>query len=368
MKYHLLTILFLVTASVVSGQEELRPGAQSQSWDVFIQRDAVNPASKAVIFVDLLTGETSSVATAGERHTLIDSAVIYFDLIDAQVKLVKPDAIIRDHPFIVMNSGDHSVDWTVSDDGQRIAWAISRRDEDNLLTTSIKVADAAGTEIRELLVYGPRLGIRLIPIAFDDDRETFFVEVHADGTGEATPYTRRTGVFALSFGAKNVATSALPADITCFCPVGFGKGVMLRLVTGNESAGIKVEIHELGTGALRVIPPVSLGSYDEAGNILVSPDGKLAVYSLSQISGLGNGQQEISSVLVLADLENARQSVLNSPMTDLLLPISWTEENSAVIVTQELANGTWKMQLDDGVTVKLADATYLGKLGEMTSA
>ena len=367
MKYHLLTILILVTAVVASGQEELRPGVRSQSWEVFVQRDAENPATTTVIFLDLLTGETSSVATVGERYTLIDGAVIYFDRNDAHVKLVKPDAIIRDHPYIVMNSGDYRVDWAVSGDGQRITWAVSRRDDDNLLTTSIKVADAAGADLREVLVYGPRLGIRLIPIAFDGDNETFYVEVHADGTSEATPYTRRTGLFALSFGAQNVSTNPLPGDQTCFCPVGFGKDLMLRLVTGNDSAGIEVEIHELRSGARRVVPPVSLGSYDEAGNILVSPDGKLAVYALSQITGFGTAQQQISSVVVLADLENARQIVLNSPMTALLRPISWTEDNTAVLVAQEWAGGTWKMQLDDGVSVKVADGRYLGRIGETAS-
>jgi len=363
MKHLLLAIVMLFAATSVNGQDELRPGLSSESWDVFLRQEAGNPADTTIIFIDLLTSETTAVVTSGERHTLIDGAVLYFDRDDQQVKLVKPDGIIRDHPFIVMNSGDFRIDWAISDDGRRIAWAISRKSGDNQLTTALKVADAAGTEIRELLVYGPRQGIRLVPLAFDVSSETVYVEVHADGTAEARAYTRRSGLFALDFGAENVSTSALLGDRTCFCAVGFGDDVMLRLVASGGSPGIELNIHELSTGTLRIVPPVSLGSYDQAGNILISPDGRMAVYALSQVSGFATEHEEISSVIVLADLENARQMVVNYPMSALARPISWTEDNSAVLLTQEGLGGTWKMQLDDGKTVKVADGTYLGIVG-----
>ncbi|MCY3780194.1 MAG: hypothetical protein OXG78_07795 [Chloroflexi bacterium] len=363
MKHLLLAIAMLLSAVLASGQDELRPGVSSQSWDVFIQRGAENPIETVVIFIDLLTGESIGVVTAGERYTLVGGAVLYFDHAEQQVKLVKPDGIIRDHSFVAMDSGDFRIDWAVSGDGRRIAWANSHKSDDNLLTTTLKVADAAGTEIRELLVYGPRQGIRLVPVAFAGNSETFYLEVHADGTQEAGTYTRRSGLFALDYGGKNVVTSALPGEETCYCAVGFGNDFMLRLVAGGDSAGPELEIHELRTGALRKAPPVSLGDYNEAGNLLVSLDGTLAVYALSQVSGYATDQEEIRSVIVLVDLENARQMAVNYPMSAPVRPISFTEDNSALLLTQAGIGGTWKMQLDDGGTVKVADSVYLGTIG-----
>lgn len=364
MRHLLLAIAVFLTAFIISGQGDLRPDLSSQSWDVFIKQGAENPSETSVIFIDLLTGDSIAVVTAGDRHTLIDGAVLYFDQAEQQVKLVKPDGIIRDHPFVVLDSSDLRIDWAVSADGRRIAWAISRKSDNEQLTTTLRVADAAGTEIRDLLIYGPRSGIRLVPLAFNETGETFYVEVHADGTADAGAYTRRSGLFALDFSADHVATSALPGDRTCFCAVGFAENVMVQLGQRGGSAGTQLEIYELGTGAMRVVPPVSLGSYNEAGNILVSADGNMAVYALSQITGFTAEQQEVRSVIVLADLANAKQMVINYPMSALARPISWTEGNSAVLLTQEGSGATWKMQLDDGETVKVADAVYLGMLGD----
>ncbi len=366
MKHLLLAIIMLFAAATASGQNDLRPGFSSQSWDVYLQQEAGNPTETTVIFIDLLTGDSASVVTAGERHTLIDGAVLYFDWADRQVKLVKPDGIIRDHPYIASTSEDYRVDWAVSDDGGRIAWAVSRKDDDNLLTTMLSVADVAGVEIRELLVYGPRQGIRLAPLAFAGAGETIYIEAHAEGTEASSSYVRRSGLFALHFGGENVATNALPGERACFCAVGFGDDIMARLVSDSDSAGIKLEIYELSSGGLRTVPPVSLGNYDEAGNIVISPDGAMAVYALSQVGGLAAEREEISSVIVLADLENARQMVVNYPMSALARPLSWTEDKSAILLTQEGLGGTWKMQLEDGKTVKVADSVYLGMIGGPT--
>ena len=366
MKNLLLAIVMLIAAATASGQDDLRPGLSSQSWDVYLQQEAGNPTETTVIFIDLLTGDSVSALTAGERHTLIDGAVLYFDQADRQVKLVKPDGIIRDHPYIVTTSEDYRVDWAVSSDGRRIAWAVSRKDDDDLLTTTLSVADAAGAEIRELLVYGPREGIRLAPLAFAGAGETIYIEAHAEGADAGGGYVRRSGLFALHFSGDNVATSALPGETACFCAVGFGDDIMARLVSDSESAGIQLEIYQLSSGGLLTVPPVSLGNYNEAGNIVISPDDAMAVYALSQVDGLASQREEISSVIVLADLENARQMVVNYPMSALARPLSWTEDNSAILLTQEGLGGTWKMRLDDGKTIKVADSVYLGMIGTPT--
>ncbi len=363
LKHLFLLIFSAFLTATVGGQADLQPAIASQSWEVYLQPSTEDPDFSTLIFTDLLTGESTSVATSGERYTLFDEAALYFDKDERLVKLVKPDGIIRDHPFMMLSQEDYRIDWAVSGDGQRIAWATSRVNDEGKLSTALRLADAAGFELRQLLEYGPRAGIRLIPVAFNASGDSLYVEVHAEGTEEASAYRQRSGLFALDIGAEGLATRALPGAQTCFCAIGFGSDVMLRLESDSESPGISLEIHDLSSGSQITAPPVSLGSYDEAGNILVSPDGALAVYALSQVSGLPDQDKTINTVIVLADLENASQMVINYPMSALARPIRWTEDNTAILLTQEGHGGTWKMQVDDGATVKLTDSVYMGMIG-----
>lgn len=363
MKHLLLAIAVILASATAGAQDELRLGSSSQSWDVFLHQGDENQAETTVTFIDLLTGETTAIVTTGERHTLVGDAVLYLNSAERRIKLVKPDGVIRDHPYLLFGNGDFSIDWAVSADGLRIAWAISRKSDDSRLTTSLMVADASGTDVRELLVYGPRHGIRLAPVAFAGTLDKLYVEVLAETTDSDSAYTRRSELFALDFSAENVAALALFGDRACFCAVGFGHDRMLRLVPRTDAQGIELEIHDLPTGTIRIAPPVSLGDYDKGGNILVSPDGTMAVYALSRIDAFAPEGEAINSVIVLADLQNARQMVVNYPMDAIVSPDKWTEDNTAVLLTLEGRSGTWKMQLDDGETVKVSDSAFLGTIG-----
>ncbi len=368
MRFFLLSLIILLCAGVAFGQDASGLGVQGHSWDVFLRAHPTSPAETDLIFVDLLTGETTSVATAGERFTLLDDAVLYFDLADKQVKLIKPDGAIREHPYITKSSADYRIDWTVSHDRRQIAWAVSRRSADQQLSTSIMLADRSGSQIRQLLSYGPREGIRLLPVAFGADGQSLYIDVHADGTERVSPYARRSNMFLLDFGGEGMATRLLPGRGSCFCAIGFGNKVMLRLSPSGDPDSTQVEIYDIETGAARVIAPVSRGDYDEAGNVLLSPDDSLAIYALTQAGDFHAAEQELRTVLVLADIVNARQRVVGSAMNALARPIMWTEDNSAVLFALEDRDGVWKLQLGDGQAIKVADATYLGMLNEGVSA
>ncbi len=359
-----LTLIILFGASPVFSQDTTGLGIQGHSWDVFLRADANSPGDTEVMFLDLLTGESASFSTAGERFTLLDNAVLYFDLSDQQIKLIKPDGHIREHPFITKTDADYRLDWTVSKDRRQIAWSVSQRSADEQLTTTIMLADQSGSEIRQLLVYGPRPGIRLLPVAFDANGATLYVDVHADGAERAAPYARRSNLFALDFGGPGVATRLLPGDAPCFCAVGFGNELLLRLAPSGEPDSTQVEIYDIQSGATRVIAPVARGDFNEAGNLLLSPDDTLAVYALTRANGYRAAEQEPRTVLVVADLVNARQRVLGDALPALARPIVWTEDNSAVLYVLEGHDGVWKLRLEDGAMVKVADATYLGMLNE----
>ena len=368
MRCFLLSLLILFYAGAAFGQDASGLGVQGHSWDVFLRADPSGPGQTEVIFVDLLSGVTTTVATAGERFTLLDDAVLFFDLADKQVKLIKPDGAIREHPFIAITSADYRIDWTVSDDRRQIAWAVSRRSVDGQLSTSVMLADRSGSQFRQLLAYGPREGIRLLPVAFGADGRSLYIDVHADGTEHVSPYARRSNMFLLDFGGESVATRLLPGRGPCFCATGFGNEVMLRLSPSGDPDSTQVEITDIETGAARVIAPVSRGDYDEAGNVLLSPDDSLAIYALTQAGDFPAAEQEARTVLVLADIVNARQRVVGSAMDALARPIMWTEDNSAVLFVLEGRDGAWKLQLDDGQAIKVAEATYLGMINAGVTA
>ena len=365
MRIWLIAILLLAVGTAL-GQDLAGLDVQRHSWDVFLRSEAGEGGGTVLVFVDLLTGETSAFNTQGERFSLVDGGVIYFDRAEKQVKLAKPESGLRDHPFVSMASGDYRVDWVVSGGRRRIAWTVSRKQADGQLVSTIHHADSAGTDVRDLLSYGPRVGLRLVPVAFSHADDALYMDVHPEGTGDFKPYDWHTGVFSLGLDDGEIST--LPGNTTCLCAVGFGEDLMLRLAPNAETSGIDVEIHSLVGEATQSIPSVSRGNYDEAGNLLVSPDGKLAVYALSQVSDFGGAEQEIRTVLVLVDLENGRQVVINNPMLSLLRPVKWTEDNSAILFTAEGMDGTWKISLVDGRSVKVADAVYLGTLSSARAA
>jgi len=354
---------FLLAISL-SAQDNAQPELQLRSWDVFTRRSAESPSPIDLIFVNLLTGDQTALSVNGERFSLTQTGVIYFDLDDAQVKLAKPDGIIREHPFINVARDTRSVHWIVSHDKGRIAWSIVRKIEDDQLITAIWLADVAGAEIRELLVYGPREDLQLRPAGFGAEQSQLFVEVYVDGSDGLDPYLRRSGLFALAIGEGEVEARKLPGDQTCYCPAGFGAGYMLRLAPSPALDGLDVEIFHLDSGLSQRVPALSRGNYRDAGNILVSADGKQAVYALSQVRHFASEQEEIRTVVVQVDLENGLQRIASQPIPDLVQPIQFTERDRALVVALEGSGGTLKVDLQDGRIIDLAAATYLGRLDD----
>ena len=364
MKPFSLVILFLLLPLRSYSQDVIGADLQQSRWDVFTRRNAVDSSLTDVIFIDLLSGEESTLSAPGERFTLTSSGVIFFDVAQRKVKLGKADGIIRDHPFIIVNSETRRVDWVVSEDLNWIVWTISRQIADGQLITATWLADVAGAEVRELLVYGPRDGIQLLPIGFGQDRREVFMEAHAQGSERLSPYARRTGLFALALADDELVTRALPGDQTCFCAVGFGGNLMLRLAPNRVLNGLDVEVYHLDGGEPQVIPALSRGNYSEGGNIFLSADGRHAVYSLSQVGGATEDRDEIRTVLIHVDIENGQQRIVSSPLPGPIRPLGFGEDNRAALIALGQSDATWKVDLEDGALVEVANAVYLGQLGD----
>lgn len=362
MRIILFIFVLLATALSASGQDVAQPGLQPHTWDVFARRNAENPAQTDLIFINLLSGDRTTIGAVGQQFTLTSSGIIYFDLQANQVKLAKADGIIRDHPFIHASPDAHRADWVVSKGGDQIVWTISQIASDGQLTTATWLADIAGAEIRELLVYGPRDGIRLLPIAFGENENEVYMEAHADESDGLSPYARRTGLFALVLTADELQTRALPGDPNCLCAVGFGANRMLRLAPNMEAGGLDVEVYPLDGGEPQIIPALSRGNYRHGGNILLNADGAQALYALSQARDSTAETDEVRTVLIHVDISNGRQRIASSPIPDFARPLAFTDEDRAVLFTTRQSNQTYKLDLENGEQAAVADAVYLGQL------
>ena len=364
MKTNLIILLILLLATRSYSQDIAQPELQPHRWDVFTRRNDTNTSLTDVIFIDILSGDRSTLSATGERFTLTSGGVIFFDTSERQVKLAKADGIIRAHPYIFVSPETRRVDWALSEDKSRIVWTLSREVEDGQLITATWVADIAGAEIRELLVYGPRAGIQLLPIGFGADGGDVYMEAYAFGSESLSLYTRRAGLFALSIRDDELVARSLPGDRTCFCAVGFGANLMLRLAPNRELSGLDVEIHNMDDGERRVVPALSRGNYIEGGNILLSADGKQAVYALSQVDAAAGGRDEIRSVLIHVDIEKGRQRIASEPMAGPIRPLSFGDDQRVALVTSGRDDVTLKIDLEDGRAVEVADAIYLGAIGD----
>lgn len=363
MKKQIIGFLFilwsLANISIGFAQDTTQPNFNTNTWNIFIERDTPSDNIHTLLFVDILTGETISVETQGERYTPLNTSVIYFDPIERQVKITNPERTPQNHPFISLPADARRIDWVVSSDYKSIAWTITRATETTLTTTTY-IADIEGSNVREILEDGPRENVRALPIAFSQDNSQLYMDTHPDGIGQFAPYTQYAGLFALDLISEEITT--LPGEPACFCGAGFGTGNLVRLSLNDALDGFDVIVYSVEGGEPRTISAITRPNYTQAGDVLLSNDGNYAVYALSQVRGFGTVEQIVRTVFILVDLLTLEQEIINNPITTFVHPVAWTEDNTALLFTSEQQNGTWKINLEDGQLVKVANATYIGRL------
>jgi hypothetical protein len=169
-------------------------------------------------------------------------------------------------------------------------------------------------------------------------------------------------LFALDL--ESGTASSLPGEPGCYCGGAIGAGRMVRL--GLASAGFDVGIFDLMSNARTVIPSLGYPDYTQAGDVLISPDGSKAVYTLLQFV-VGGAPGEKRALFVIADLVNGRQRALNadSPDDRLLRPIAWTDDGSAVLMRSDDEPGTWRLDVGNGDLRRVAEATFIGSTASM---
>ncbi len=352
-------VLFLVLSLWLAGLVSAQETTEQPPHQAFVQRDIDSAGQDRLIFVDTTTGDQTPLSVTGERYTIIDGGVLFLDTSVNRVKVAKPDGTVTDYPFIQPTFSTRRVDWVVSDDGKQIAWTLTDGSA-NALTTTTTVANLDGSSAREVLVDGPREGIRAMPVALAPDGVTLYMDYQPDVIGSLTPFQQYAGLFSVDVATGNV--QALPDEPGCFCGAGIGSGYAVRLAVNAALSGFDVRVTNLASGSAVTIPSLNLVGFTQAGDVLIAPDGTRAVYALAQVQNFGATNQSVRTVFVVVDLITHTQRALTDPITTFVHPVAWTEDNSAILFTSPSLDGTWKVSLSDGRLVKVASATYVGRV------
>ena len=350
--------LWFILISLVLSTIQADAQGSNTNWEVYIEFDIDTLGSDRVQFLNLQDGQLVTVIVDGERYTLFNNYVLFFDRSNQAVRIVKPDGIVEAHPFIQLGAA-RRVDWVVSEDKRLIAWTLTY-DNTNGLTTVTTVSNPSGSDQNLVLSDGPRTdGARVLPVAFTLENQAIILDSQPDGIGDLAPYRQYASLFQLSLIDGSI--TPLVGEPSCFCAISLRAGRLVRLSVTSDFSGFDVNVYDLVSSESNLIQSIGLVNYTQGGNILISPDGSQAIYSLSQIE-LNSSDTSVRTVLMLVNLETSTQTQLTEPQNAYITPLSWTEDNTAVLITTSDSNGTFKVDLITGEVARIAQATFIGTL------
>jgi hypothetical protein len=329
--------------------------AQSAAWQVFVQRAGAGGSSDRLTFVNLLTGDETSLNVSGQRYTVLPSGVLFQEDESRRVLVATPDGEMIAHPLITLDEAARRIDWAASADGRALAWTITSGPAD-AVTTETYVTDGDADSTQPLFTDGPHNGIRAFPVAFNAERDVLYMDYQPDTIADFTPFRQYASLFSVDL--KTGESQSLPGEAGCFCGAGIAGGSFLRLTLAE--GGFNLRLINLANGQRQDAPGIGLGDYTQGGDVLIAPDGTHAVYALAQVRGFGTPEQSLNTVFVLVDLTTMTQTPLLESADLFLHPVAWTEDASAVLLTSPSQNGTWKIALEQPTLERIADATYIG--------
>jgi hypothetical protein len=326
---------------------------------VFVIRDYDVSGRDRLVFIDLLTGTERYIDVPGDRYIALPDGVLYVDTEARRVMYAAANGAISAHPFIQLGDA-RRIDWILSPDGTRIAWTLTTGAPD-ALTTVTTVATLDGTQSAPPITDGPREGIRAFPVAFSADGGALIMDFQPDTLGDLTPFRQYAALFSVDLATGE--RQSLPGEPGCFCGAGTDGRLFVRMGLAGGRAGFDINVYNLSSGTGRIIPSLSLDTYTQGGDVLISPDGTRALYALGQVRNFGTPNQTLQTVFVLVDLLTMTQRPLVEPINTLIRPVAWTEDNTAVLFTSPMRNGTWKLNIADDTLQAVAEAAYIGVIG-----
>lgn len=315
-----------------------------------------------LIFIDMVTGDPTTTDVRGDRFTIVGDYVLYQDPGTQVVFRAWPDGRTEPHPFIQPAPGTVRLDWVVSPNRQWIAWTLADRVENDELQTVTTLTRADGTNPRVIMMDGPDAFLQVVPMALTNEG-IFFFDRQPQGVGGYFFYPQYASIHRLDTDAEVPVPELLPFEPNCFCGAGLSANgqYFARLERLSDAGGYDVRLWDLPAGVDVEAPSLAV-TYQTAGAVLVSPDGRRVVYSLANnltIDSAESGRERFMLAVVDRDSESQRPALFNQFLVPLL-PVAWTEDGGGVILINPRQDGTWKLILETGEVRQVAGGTLVG--------
>jgi hypothetical protein len=336
----------------------VRPShAATSSYDVFVN-STLNKDGAGLYFVDARTGLSTVVSTGGSRHTLLDSGVLYQEDDSGTIMVAYPDGRKAAYPAIQPPDPKATVNWVISPDRKRIAWAVSQLSETTLLS-DLFVADIDGGGKKLALHTSSTKNIDTIPLALTNDGGTVFYSRQSSVPRNYQLFPVAGDVFRLDV-ASGQATQ-LPDNAKCACAVGFtADGARFERLEATAQ-GFAARLWDL---AAKIDTPIGAPgiSHTQAGYLVLSRDGNMAMYTSARGVPPAKGVPPERYALILIDVARREQRLMTPALVNKLRAVTFAPDNSAVLVVGADKDGTFKLSLQDGTLLQVSPYTFLGTI------
>jgi hypothetical protein len=244
-------------------------------YDVFL--GTPKGGQPSLYFVDVRSGLSSPIAADGTQHTLLAQGVLFQERDSGVAKIAFPDGRIGTFAAIQPAGSGLSVNWVASSNRRWLAWSISRA-EGGTLFSDLYISESDGGDRKQPLRMSSTRGLEALPLAVTDDGSKLFYTRQARDPKAYRVFPVAAEIFQL--GIADGELSALPGEPKCLCGAGFsGDGrFFLRLEATEDGRGFDARLWDLARKTDTLAPEPRL-THTQAGHVLISRDGKLAVYT-----------------------------------------------------------------------------------------
>jgi hypothetical protein len=349
----------LILSLILLGAAVPTQAQSTTSFDVFLSKNT-DEGKTEVFFADVRTGLSSIVATNGQRHILVGNGVLYLESETNTAKIAYSDGRIEPFAAIEVGGADRTVNWIVSPNHQQLAWAVSHPEGASLLS-DLFVAAADGSNKKLVVHASSTKGIDTIPLALTNDGGTLFYARQGQEPADYQLFPTATDLYSVDTATGQ--PTQLPGSSGCACAAAFSADgrLLMRLESTENQQGFTARLWDLSIKVDTEIAAPGL-AHLQAGNVLFSPDGTLAIYTSARGVAPAKGSPAEQYVLVLVDMTRRQQRVLTDSLKSNLRPVAFEADNSTVLLTSLDKDGTFKFSLKDGTLLPDSAYTFLGTI------
>lgn len=344
--------------------------------DVFIEQDR-DAQQVRVYFTNSRTG-LSSVASIDnfsrqlnvmEEVTLAANGVIFRSPVSPNLQLISPNGNIVNLDFIPQQPENIlRIEWAISPNGRTIAWA-ELFFQNNAWQASMYVAQIDGSNLRQLPplpvpdTRTPRTRIAMIAVS-DNGNRVFFDLEHPTEQRESNDYfINYWSVWA--YLNQRGRYDPLPTDSTvnCFCAAEIGQDsrTFVRLEEPVFGTGYITRFRDLDDIRRDLRLSAFNTQFTQAGNILINATGTRALYTMAR-QGTNTEEDPLTFALVLADIDDNIHRVVTTTPLQNLQAMAFINGDQEAIVIDTTNNTTYKLNIETGELLPVADLMWLGNI------